>query len=296
MIYSLIEKLSSQHANGGDNDTHKRPIRHQSASRFTRAQLLLLPQIHVGLHTLHGKAVAEEIADEGDKREYRRHTGKHTAAYYLISRRIGGVDQKRSDHTNRDIGKNRANAAEGGKRGSIVSLRAENRSHRAVGNIDGSIENASPDQVGNEHIRYFQPHRGVRQRALVHKKGSDRNGSAHAKQPRTEFSVLSSPADIHDPPHGYIGKGIQKTGKQEHSPHQFRGDAKNLCVKDQKKNSGEGEGKIVSHVPEKITDLIPPPEGTDVVFNSRSVVHLCDHLFCFTLRYYCHAIRFYTAK
>src|SRR5699024_3095265 len=137
---------------------------------------------------LGGQVEAEDVADDRADAEQ---AGHHQHAAAAQDRRAvdGLIGQQRGGGADDQVGQGGADAAEGGQLGAVVGLGRNGGSHRAVGDVDGGVEDGAPQQVGDEHPHDLEGHGHAGKLGLIDQEGGDGHRAAHPFDPGTEPAV-----------------------------------------------------------------------------------------------------------
>ncbi len=200
--------------------------------------------------------------------------------YDLIAVFIRCINKERDEDTDDDIGDDGADAAENGEGGAFIGVGCDGRCHGAIGDIDGGIEKASPDEIGREHIGDAKSHRCIRNGALIHQKAEEGDRQSDTADPWTEFPVFLCFGAIGDPSHADIGEGIEKARNHEQQSDKPRRNAENFGIKDHEKDAGKGKHEVIAEVADEISELIGGAEWGDASIHVM-IFFLRDFLFSF---------------
>ena len=145
----------------------------------------------------------------------------------------------------------------------MVSLVAHDGGHGTIGEVDGGVADAAPQQIGNKHIDDAKGHGRGGDKGLVHQEGSQRHRAAGAQKPWLELAVLRRLCFVTDPAHGGIRESVHNTGKQEHGADQTGVDSQHVRVEYLQEQAGKDKGKIIAYVADQVADFVSPAEGTE---------------------------------
>ena len=205
--------------------------------------------------------MAQKIADHGQDRE---NTGREGDAgtnegFHTIHLLVGDEGQP---HTDDHTGQCAAHGAEGGQGLPVIGVLRDGGSHGAVGNVDGRVEDRSPQDVGHEQVGNLGPHGQPCQAALVNQEGGNGHRAAHAQQPGLELAVGRGAAAVTDAAHGHIGEGIHDARNGHDQADHTGRNTHDIRVELHEHHGGKNKGKIVAEVSEQVTDLVADSEGT----------------------------------
>ena len=232
-----------------------------SRERLVKIDGLELFGLGGDLNALGGQVEADDVADDGADAEQAGHE-QHTAAAELrgaVDRLIG---EQRGGGADDQVCQGGADAAEGGQLGAVVCLGRNGGGHRAVGDVDGGVEDGAPQDVGDEHPHHLEGHGHARELGLVDQEGGDGHRPAHPLDPGAETAVLGGFGAVHDLAHRHVGEGVHKAGHHHQQADDRGGHAHDVGVKDHHEAGGEHEGEIVAEVTEHIAEFIPHAKGT----------------------------------
>ena len=205
--------------------------------------------------------VAQQIADDRQQGEHacrQRHAAAHERLH-AVPLLIGDQRQHDADHR---AGEHAAHRPKGREALPVAGLCGDRRGHRAVGDVDGRIEDRAPENIGDEQVEHPRRVRPLDDAAQVHQKRGERYRHAHALDPRLESAYARhDAAPVAQAAHRHVGHGVGQPREHHDRANRPGGDAHDIRVELHEDDRREDEREIVAEIAEEIAELVPDSKG-----------------------------------